>query len=231
MRPEDFQCVANVASTEYFDSDLNAFLCPHRHEYPHHVVRRFAQMIQKRYLNPRNISFVAVDLSSDDPERPIGYAQFIRLGDDRAAHNVKAMRNTIWLTIWRWWWTAKTSIINFISPDRSADPSACAQFYKSTDEDDAKYWDSPEMKLKYENRWYAQSVVVSSSFHRKGIGRALMEQVLQRAQEENVVVSLEASEDGEKLYRALGFELRGRFSMNFGVPVGGIMMWTPKGYE
>ncbi|KAF5861584.1 hypothetical protein ETB97_012834, partial [Aspergillus alliaceus] len=54
--------------------------------------------------------------------------------------------------------------------------------------------------------------------------------VLKRAGEEGVVVGLEASEDGERLYRSLGFELRGRFSMLVAdIEEGGVMMWRPKG--
>jgi ribosomal protein S18 acetylase RimI-like enzyme len=94
--------------------------------------------------------------------------------------------------------------------------------------DDHLFWVSEDMKLKYGNRWHVQSLVVSSEYQRRGLGRMLMSEVLQRAQDEGVVVGLEASPDGEKLYRSLGFELRGRFCFNCADEEGGIMMWSPK---
>jgi ribosomal protein S18 acetylase RimI-like enzyme len=119
-------------------------------------------------------------------------------------------------------------IVNYLWPDRSTDHDAARQFDESAKRDSEKYWGSDEMRAKYGNRWHVRGLVVSSSHQRRGVGQALMAEVLQRAQQEGVVVGLEASGDGEKLYRLLGFEMRGPFSMIIGPPVGGFMMWTPK---
>ncbi|KAJ6096735.1 hypothetical protein N7486_007481 [Penicillium sp. IBT 16267x] len=226
MQSSDIPILGHLAATTYFDSPLNAFLCPHRYEYPKHVIRRFVQMIRGRYLNPRSIGFVAVDHAS--PSTPVAYAQFIRLGNDQAALQLISNQRSIWRLMKTWWFKIRASLVNLFWPDRSVNPDAMKTFMKSVEHDEQYYWESPEMKIKYLNRWHAQSVVVSSSYQRQGIGRRLMEEVLQRAQNEGVVVGLEASEDGEKLYQKLGFELRGPFSMNIGLPAGGIMMWTPK---
>jgi len=62
-----------------------------------------------------------------------------------------------------------------------------------------------------------------------------MGEVIRRAARENVVVGLEASEEGEWLYRSVGFELLGRFDVEtWGDTLGnkgGIMMWSPKGWK
>lgn len=105
------------------------------------------------------------------------------------------------------------------------------QFDASAQADDRMFWGSDEMKVRYGERWHVQSVVVSSKYQRRGLGRMLMAEVLQRAQEDGVVVGLEASKDGEKLYWSLGFELRGRFFMNLGEVVGGVIMWSPKNLQ
>ncbi|KAJ5166002.1 hypothetical protein N7492_006298 [Penicillium capsulatum] len=225
IRYSDISKIASIAATEYFDSDLNTFLCPRRHEYPHHVTRHFSQMIETRFLNPRNIGFVAVKASK--PQEPLGYAQFIRLGNDRAALHLISQQSSFWLTLQQWWSRIRIAVTNFIWPDRAVDRNAKREFLQSTELDMERYWMSPAMKAKYENRWHAQSVVVSSAYQRRGIGRLLMAEVLHRAQDEGVVVGLEASTEGEKLYRNLGFELRGPFSMIIGLSAGGIMMWTP----
>lgn len=230
LQSSDIPIIARMAATEYFDSVLNSFLCPYRHKYPEHVTRRFTQMIQGRYLNPRNIGFVAVD-ALNPSTGPVGYAQFIRLGNDQAAKQLVEKQSSLWLVVRTWWFKIYTFVVNLLSPDRSVDHDALSAFMKSVKRDELQYWDSEEMKAKYENRWHTQSIVVSSSCQRQGLGRRLMEEVLQRAQNEGVVVGLEASEDGEKLYQSLGFTSRGPFSMTFpnAKPmVGGIMMWTPR---
>lgn len=225
MQLSDIWLMAQLAATEYFDSDLNSFLCPGRHDHPDHVTRRFARMIQGRYFNPRSIGFVAVEPSC--PHRPVGYAQFVRLGDDEAARKLISQQGSFWRMLQKWWFKIQASVVDFLWPDRSVDHKAMRQFMRSVERDGFEYWDSPKMKLQYESRWHTQSVVVSSAYQRRGIGRMLMAEVMRRAQDEEVVVGLEASGDGEKLYRSLGFELRGPFSMIVGPPVGGIMMWTP----
>lgn len=101
-------------------------------------------------------------------------------------------------------------------------------FDASAKADERRFWGSEEMRSRYGERWHVQGLVVSSGFQRRGLGRMLMEEVLRRAREEGVVVGLEASADGEKLYRRLGFELRGRFEMEVGEGGGGVMMWEPE---
>ncbi|KAJ5618969.1 hypothetical protein N7510_002953 [Penicillium lagena] len=229
MTPPDIPTMARIACTEYFDSPLNTFLCPHRHQYPNDLLRRFVQMIRGRYLSPRSIGFVAVSASA--PGIPLGYAQFIRLGNDDAAKRLVSAQASFWLSVRRWWNSLCTTIENYVWPDRSLDEDAMQQFDASAEIDERTFWGSDEMKARYGERWHVQSVVVSSKCQRRGLGRMLMGEVLRRAQEEGVVVGLEASKDGEKLYQSLGFELRGRFSRNFGEVVGGVMMWSPKNLQ
>lgn len=225
MQSSDIPIMAAIAATEYFDSDLNAFLCPHRHQFPDHVTRRFAQMIHDRYLNPRSIGFVAVN--PVNPHTPVAYAQFIRLGNDQAALQLLSSQRSFWNTLARWWFKIQTPVVNFFWPDKSVDRDALRRFMESVQRDEFLHWGSPGLKARYGNRWHVQSVVVSSGWQRRGVGGLLMEEVLTRARGEGVVVGLEASGDGERLYRKLGFELRGRFDMVVGPDVGGIMMWTP----
>ncbi|KAB8069531.1 acyl-CoA N-acyltransferase [Aspergillus leporis] len=225
QRP-DIPIMAQIAATAYLYSDLNNFLCPYRFTYLNDYTHRFVQMIRARYFNPRCIGFVAV--CSSNPNIPVGYAQFIRLGNDEAARRLIAAQSSFWQTLQGWCVGIWTWIEKLIWPDRSTDNEALRKFMAMAEIDDQRFWESPEMREKYGNRWHAQSVVVSEAFERRGIGRRLMGEVLQRAQREGVVVGLEASEDGEKLYRALGFELRGRFNMTLGSGGGGIMMWTPE---
>ncbi|KAJ5726539.1 acyl-CoA N-acyltransferase [Penicillium malachiteum] len=229
IQPSDIPIIAQIAATEYFDSELNSYLCPHRHEYPDHVTRRFIQMIHGRYLNPRSIGFVAIaNPGSGSDQTPMGYAQFIRLGEDASARELISSQSSLFRTLETWWFKSYTMVLRIISPDRSLDHKALSTFLASCKKDEEIYWENPDMKIKYGNRWHAQSVVVSSKYQRKGIGRRLMHEALSRARSEGVPVGLEASIDGEQLYRSLGFVLRGSFSMTLGLSGGGIMMWVPE---
>lgn len=228
MQLSDIPHMAQIASKSYFNTPLSAYISPLRHTYPEDFNRRFVQMIRARYYNPRSIGFVAV--SASKPELPIAYAQFIRLGNDEAARRLIAAQRTVWGTVMGWVVGIWHRIENWVWPDRSVDVKAVGNFARAVEVDDKKFWESEEMKGLYGERWHAQSVVVSEGWRRRGIGAMLMGEVLKRAGEEGVVVGLEASEDGERLYRSLGFELRGRFSMLVAdIEGGGIMMWRPKG--
>lgn len=226
MQPADIPFMARMAATEYLHSELNDFIQPWRHQYPDDYIRNFDQLIQKRYFSGRSIGFVAV--SSLRPQVPVAYAQFGRLGNDTAARRLMESQRSLWFSLQGWYAAIRMWVVNFLWPSRSLDSEALRKFLASAEHDKWTYWDAPELKERYQNRWQALSVVVSSDYQRRGIGKRLMCEILGRAEEEGVVVGLEASEDGEKLYRSLGFELRGHFSMVIGRPVGGIMMWTPR---
>ncbi|KAJ5641619.1 hypothetical protein N7490_005619 [Penicillium lividum] len=156
MQSSDIPMMGSLAATAYFDSSLNSFLCPHRHEYPDHVIRRFVQMVQGRYLNPRSIGFVAVDAAN--PATPVAYAQFVRLGNDCAAMRLISNESSLWLLLRAWWFKIRVSVTNLFWPDRSIDHDAMNAFMKSAEHDGQQYWESPQMKTKYENRWHVQSV-------------------------------------------------------------------------
>lgn len=75
-------------------------------------------------------------------------------------------------------------------------------------------------------------MIVSPKWQGKGVGRLVMSEGLKQAQEENVIMGLQASPTGEKLYRKLGFEMLGDYSYRVGDGVGGgHMIWYPKSVE
>jgi GNAT superfamily N-acetyltransferase len=106
--------------------------------------------------------------------------------------------------------------------------------------DNAKYWKDPQHP-EYANRWHVQSIVVRSEWQRKGIGKRLMDEVIERAKAENkarsvnkegqkaaqIFIGLESSPDGEWMYRKLGFRLLGLFCKSPESEGGGVMIWEP----
>jgi GNAT superfamily N-acetyltransferase len=114
-----------------------------------------------------------------------------------------------------------------VGEDKSVDHERLRAFEAEAGGLEDEYWGVEERV----NRWYTQSCVVKEEWQGKGIGKRLMAEVIARAEAQNVVVGLEASEPGELMYRSVGFELLGRFKKAFGTEgiedAGGVMMYTP----
>jgi len=94
----------------------------------------------------------------------------------------------------------------------------------------------------YVSRYHTQSLTVSPDWQKRGVGAALMEEVLNRAKQEAVPVGLEASPAGEKLYRKIGFRKLADFDPGFAQEVnkvapnlleegGGLYVWEPTGFR
>lgn len=191
------------------------------------------QGIQKRFVSANCLSLVAcVPAQDGEDEKVVGYGQFFRDGSDEGAKNfVKNKGWAVRIALWAlgWWFWISNLISNKIWPDRISDRAAGKLLQESIRMDNEKYWKShPERH----DRWVAGSVVVSPSYQGKGIGRLLMGHVMEKAERERVPMGLTASPHGEKLYRKLGFQMLGGFSMRVANDEGGgIMIWYPQGYE
>ena len=218
---------AFVASRAYHDTKFTEFLSPHRRQYPADYIRGFQQRITSRLLSPNNRSWVAV--AEDEPNVPVAYMQCERLGDDEGAKQVINERKSVWLSMKKFLYDTWVTISNKIWPDRSTmDAADLAIFFKSQDGEEDKHWKSHPERA---NRWYCRSMVVSQEWQRRGIGRVLMNKLVALADEQNVPIQLEASPEGEWLYRSVGFELLDRFMIAFGEAEknqGGVMIYNPK---
>jgi GNAT superfamily N-acetyltransferase len=219
--------LGRIAAQTYYNDALNTFLAPHRALYPSHYERGFILRSWRRMLDPRNLTFVAV--SSSNPSVLMGYAQFVRLGDDEGAKRQIASRASLFLTLAGWLFWLYSLVLGWVvGVDKSCDLERLDAFEAEAKGVDKEHWDLEGRR----ERWHVQSIVVREEWQGKGIGKILMAEVIARAEGEGVVVGLEASEKGERLYRRVGFELLGRFNINFGEErmweLGGIMMYTPK---
>lgn len=226
----DVPPLALHSAEAYWGGPVNQFIAPHAAEFRSDFVRNFRQSIRKRLYNPRCVSLVAYETS--DPKFPVGYAQFTRLGNDEGAKALLS-KHSLWdrllFFIFGWIFFVYDKVENSIWPDRSSDPEAAKAFFASVEGDQETYWNShPERS----NRWYVASVVISPVYQGKGIGRMLVTEAVNRAQQERVIMGLSASPAGEQLYRKLGFELLGEFTMRIGGEEGGgIMIRYPEGQD
>lgn len=246
----DSAAMATAARAAYWDGDIDDFIAPNRNVYPEDHVRFYQQRIFTRALIPRNFSYVACPQTpSGEIGPPVAYVQFGRLGNDETAMKIERERDSWALWAMRVWFQKWFKIKNWWWPNRSEDSENLKTFFGWVDEDERKYWKSPTPSSNPSEfpaavsssedptittieedrsiRYSIQSLVVSPSYQRFGLGRLLIEQCLNRAREEGVLVGLSASPQGEFLYRKVGFEMLGRFAPNtIGDPnKGGVFIW------
>ncbi|KFY00914.1 hypothetical protein V495_07098 [Pseudogymnoascus sp. VKM F-4514 (FW-929)] len=214
---------AELAQVAYWDTALSRFLAPLRGAYPIEHGLWFERRLKLRSLSPRNRGFVAVA----DGE-VVGYMQCARLGEDEGALQIIKEKKKWYSRLVEWGYGTYMKCMAWAFPDPSQSKEALKEFIKAGVAEDEKHWKGREDR---KNRWYAESVVVSEPWQGRGIGKKLMAWVVAQAQKEGVVIGLEASGQGERLYRSMGFDLLDRFILLIDETeenVGGIMMWSPK---
>ena len=228
---EAFQ-IGKVAAATYLGSALTRFLSPRADEQYGPYQAGFQARALRRMLNPRNFSVVAVE--ETNPNVIVAYAQFVRVGEDEGSQRQIASRKTWWLTFFAWVYSWIMPLFMRVYGGRSDSPAAAQVFINSGGfEQEASFASHPKRK----NRWHAESVVVLREFQGRKIGKMLMGEVTKKAQAEGVVIALEASSEGEFLYRSVGFEMVSRFpileGMEYGPEgnMGGFMMWKPEGFS
>ncbi|KAH7319135.1 hypothetical protein BKA65DRAFT_513861 [Rhexocercosporidium sp. MPI-PUGE-AT-0058] len=221
--------VGRIAARTYYDTELTKYTSPHRAKYYRDYEFGYQGRAQVRMFSPRNITYFAYEKGK--PEYPIGYMQFVRLGDDEAARKMDrdagvTWRAWLWVASWLWWVWMKGNLW-WMGGDRSEDPEAVRKFLKMVEVEDRLHWEGREDRA---NRWHAQSVVVYEEYQGRGVGKRLMAEVLGRADSEGVITGIEASAAGEWMYRSVGFELLARFSGEnyFEGNGGGVMIRMPK---
>ena len=192
----EYRAIGLLAARTYYNAPVTAWLSPRRAEYPQDYERGFIQRSLTRMLDPRNLTFVAVAASA--PLQPIcGYAQFQRKGNDSGAKEQIKKRGGWVLYVLGWiMWMWFSALNPFFGGDNSANAGNVSLFHEWVKRDEKLYWDGVKGR---ENRWYVQSCVVAKEWQGKGLGKMLMREVLKRAERENVIVGLEASEEGEHL--------------------------------
>ena len=217
--------------TTHTYSPVADWLYPGAKEHPEELLRIFRRGIEKYYVNPAGIFLVACLASS--PSIPIGSTFSIRVGTDPLARQVvyeKGYLLRAWLFVLSWYFWAYHWAETKIWKDHVTDVVNQKDFAGRIKHDTEKYWSQPERQ----NRWKVMAATVDPPYHSKGVGRALLQPIIDRAERERVIVGLSSSSHGEHLYRKLGFELMGDFSMrlpaenDFG---GGHMIRYFEGYQ
>jgi GNAT superfamily N-acetyltransferase len=228
-------CTLSIAA--YKPNPIPKFLFPKAHLYPQDQFRGQKQSTVRTILSPTNLIMVAY--LKDNPSKIVGYASSARLGDDTGAQEFRESKSllsrfitSVLLTLFSAWYV----VSNKIWKNRAASQENMQVLMKGRKMDDAKFWDGEKFPLR-KNRWHVNTLVVDPEYQGRGVGRVLMNDVLERAQRERVPVGLSASPEGEFLYRKLGFGYLGDFSMRVDnilegdKPGGGHFLWLPEGVD
>lgn len=194
----EYKILGRISSITYFSTAFTAFLSPNRLQYYSHYERSFQKRALTLMLDPRVRSMVACEVTK--PDIPIGYIHFKRLGDDQEAKRIIREKASVQLWILRWLVWAWYLLLSVIVGDKASDPKALKVFFGWVMEDDEIYWKPHKAR---HNQWHVQSFVVLPMFQGKGVGKRLIAEVTKRAVEENVVIGLEASPEGESFVSQL----------------------------
>ncbi|KAG9228042.1 hypothetical protein BJ875DRAFT_390230 [Amylocarpus encephaloides] len=231
----DAQRIGVIASATYLETPMTKYLSPRAKNYYFIYELGFKLRALNRMLDAQNATFVAVEETNQN--YAIGYAQFVRLGNDEGAKKQIASRGWWGLTLVAFvFGKILLPIFTYCFASWSDDLQHVNEFVRALFKQSASVFDSHP---KRRNRWHAQSVVVSVDFQRMKIGKTLMGEAIKRAREEGVIVGLEASAEGEMMYKSVGFEVVQRFEKLKGMPdevpkegggIGGVMIWKPEGF-
>lgn len=231
----DLNQIALVAIAAYKDGPVFKYLNPNATQYPQDVHISFLQTVTKAYLDARHLTLVAC--SSDSPDVVLAYGMYDRRGDDAGV--AKFVHERSWMErMGRWLLSCilpvSFKLYNFIWPDRATSKANNEVFSHSIKMDKERYW-SPVVFPRRRNHWHVGSIIVLPEYQGRGIGRLLMEYILDRAGKEGLPAGLTASPAGERLYRKLGFAMLGDFWTRVAGEEdgdgGGHMIWWPEGVE
>ncbi|CCD43535.1 hypothetical protein ACHAPC_008052 [Botrytis cinerea] len=230
----DIPQMTHIVIAAYASSPVSDFLNPLAKQYPRDLQISTGQAVTRSYLNPRTLTLVVC--SPESPDVLVAYGMYNRKGLDSGAAKFVHERSRV-ERLGRWLLNSFLAVLftfyNYLRPDRATSKPNNAVFSHSIKMDQERYW-SPGTFPRRQNRWHVNTIVVLPEYQGKGIGRLLMEYILERAKKEEVPSGLTASIEGERLYRNLGFKWLGDFYTRIGREHGdggGHMIWWPEGVE
>ncbi|KAB8527811.1 hypothetical protein FH972_025462 [Carpinus fangiana] len=235
MLPTDITAVTDIGDAAFIDDEYFLFIHPHSHKYPiswrDHVYSR----IRRRLHEPGLHCFVCV-LDSRDTTllasgncavgEVAGYGIWERLGPTTSPTAVAWRANNRTFCAWveRTLFAVQDKYEDLFRIHRSIDRANLARLMTSADGCDVfdKY---------LAEHWHMRVLAVHPRFQRQGVGQHLVTWGLDRARHEGVTATIDASENGSRLYRKLGFRSVGwlDLAVEQAWPGGQIMVYDPTG--
>ncbi|KAF2646088.1 acyl-CoA N-acyltransferase [Massarina eburnea CBS 473.64] len=216
---DDLPAIIAISVEAFGDDELNSWIFPHRKEYPGDFRKFLTTRLRQREAGLGQHGFVAVTEEGDADWKGkcevVGYAYFVRYGEDEGARKwkVEPWSNKLERKLLEWEaWYDSTFI------DRAMDPKRVLGFFKLLD---WTQWDT------LKSRWHVSILGVSPKYQRRGIGHMLVQQGQKMAAEDGLPLTLESSAAGRRLYFRGGFKNVGEREVYAGY-IDLLMVWEPE---
>lgn len=215
----DLPVFAATVSSAMWDDEVMAFTAPYKERYPVSRHRYVMYRISKRFYSGQFLFLIVSDPTDSSwtetsEEVVLGYACYSTTVKDV----VKPCPGG-WLgnAFERWAldiWGRYSSTFRL---DRSADPRAERYFRQLCEQDMfSDYFASlpaAHKEVKGDQHWELELLGTLPEFRRRGVGKAGLNWGFERARENGVPLVLISSISGEKLYRAVGFQVLNNVNM------------------
>ncbi|TGZ85712.1 acyl-CoA N-acyltransferase [Ascodesmis nigricans] len=207
----DAEVIAEVQCAAFMEDRLFVTIYPHRKDYPEDFQRARAELTRQRLLDPNMITFVAED---EETGRMAGIAMWKKLNSSEPVNP----HNGVLMDLERVLENASQKVSRVLRRNRAEDPSKLKLVYGVMDAGKTKY-------VKDQTTWYLNILAVHPDFQKRGVGKTLCRRGMELAEKDGIPTYLEASAQGEGMYRNLGWKDVGSVPGDFGVMM--VMAWYP----
>ncbi|KAF6812403.1 GNAT family protein [Colletotrichum musicola] len=204
----DVPGVVDVGDAAFIDSELNAWVYPHRRAFPESRRARVLLAIRTAFAKPGVHGVVCVADSDDPADWPrgqiIGYASWERHGpaSDPVVAKYREHNTGVFKAVERTLLGLQSRYVDYFRLDQTVDREAKAVFEKES----AEY---PNPFASVPGHWSLVVLGVHPDWQGKGVGKKIMQWGLERAAAEDVPITLFASPAGHPFYKRLGFDVVG----------------------
>ncbi|KAF2010154.1 hypothetical protein BU24DRAFT_455288 [Aaosphaeria arxii CBS 175.79] len=191
----DLPAIARCWYYAFFDDEvIGDLMHPHREESPEDVYYFLLRGVRERFWDWRH-QFIVITVIEEGIERIVGAADWRRIGDGGKAMELPRLdpRNLISPT-----YSLYHNVSLYFFPNRAADP-ARASILNSAVESAASYWTG-----KHSQCWDLYVCGVHPDYQGKGIGKALVDWGIRKADEERTSASVLCGEKNRVFYNKAG---------------------------
>lgn len=234
-KARDLADLATIAAEAMFDDELTTFLAPHSRQHPECLRQGFLRRAKRRFYSGHLLLAAVTDEEDawwDGTEHIVGYLSattsrqravtsrqpFLSWNSKKLSRSIKGFQLTL-LAFELQLLELEERFIWYTHSDRSIDRANWSKFENHLGDR------GPPNEIK--DYWEVNHLSVHPSYHRRGIGSALVEHVRSLATKEHQPIVLLASVQGRPMYRKLGFTELGAVDYGAGT-MAEAMAWYPE---
>lgn len=222
---DDVSAIADVSMASMADDELmglHGFSNPYAYLYPlswrEGLVRRHRRVFYQDNITPFNMVTDPSDADWTGTERVIGH---IVMTTTRPIDST-TLSQRLWLGLNSAIHKAEDSARWYLGSDWSISYTNLGAFFRQQQETNPADFLEPKGRDHHQCKY----LVVSPDYHRRGVGRALIRHVQERAAAEEVPILLTSSAVGEKFYLSCGFREIARLPLAEGCDIiSPLLLW------